>query len=278
MNTYDALLDDLKLMRALPYRKRTAEEQRHLDDADERYGDGWWTNRATRWRLAAVAVGEFAHEHGGFPVATAIEPRSDTEHRLGAWLKNQRTLATGMARDSASFTAQRRAFLDEVAPGWSLTPEALWYQTADRAADFIREHGDRPRRGGAGDEGELGKWISRQQVVLLRQSDRIVDADAKTAYLDENAHGWRVTVAELAHFDNAAATAEFLRRNNRWPAWSGKSAEERTLGNWLAHYRMRNRRGGATLTDDRLDKIIPGWREAGTVEMEPVRGVRPRSR
>jgi hypothetical protein len=63
-------------------------------------------------------VSAFHRTHGRWPRTSASDP---AEKHLGKWLGTQRAYARG-GTNAHLFTADHRAYLDQVAPGW--LPEA----------------------------------------------------------------------------------------------------------------------------------------------------------
>ncbi len=180
-----AVWRQIQRKRALASEQITHESDRHayLDQVAPGWSDSQMS--AARWTARADELARFTRDHGRWP-------REDTpdlaERSLALWRQNQRNRVQG-GRSTPSAT-DRRAYLDEVAPGWSATrmSPARWKERADELARFTGDHGRWPRRyTDDAAERSLALWRQNQRVRMESPS---VDGFDRRAYLDRVAPGW----------------------------------------------------------------------------------------
>jgi len=230
---------------------------------------GWLpplTDKEQAWNVKADSVAEFYREHGRWPAMGATVPAN--ERSIGAWLNNQRVAARG-GKAHGAFTDERRAYLDQVVPGWlpaTRPPEASndhrWNARARELGDFMREHGRRPSMSATDKvEARLGAWAGRQRTALRMRTAAMTPE--REASLDRLAPGWSLTAEELWR-----ATAEelgtFLIAHGVLPSKMAATDDEKRLREWLMTQRKtaRGGQGAGTFTSQRratLDEVVPGW-------------------
>lgn len=159
----------------------STEERREILDATV---PGWRDRQPTPvhavsdsvWQeRAAAAVGYYA-EHGAYPALSA----TDAEVRsLGEWLKLQRYVAS----------ADQKAHLDRVLPGWRNRREVIWAARASAVALFVSENGRFPRHSVVS-ERPLAGWLANQRTAADGRGVTI-STPARRATLDATIPGWR---------------------------------------------------------------------------------------
>ncbi len=231
----------------------------------DKVAPGWRASRRslTPWRERADELGRFTRDHGRWPQKRSGDP---AEQSLAHWRKNQRV---SVRKEEARYgTSDRRAYLDEVAPGWSAS---RWEERADELGRFTRDHGRWPRkRSGDPAERSLARWL-RDRRAEAKDVTRRADAAERHEYLDRVAPGWASTVRWGSWLERADALREFHRENGRWPSLRSKNPHELSLADWQLRQRAyvaQGANGQATARRQHLDAIVPGWEGRGLIPWE----------
>lgn len=176
-------------------------------------------------------------------------------------------------------SAERRAYLDQMVPGW-FTPDrvarqrkvdmrpiagvARWFETADLVLAFYRETGRWPSKSSKNrEEARLGIWLTAQRQLAnpesaLSKQGRPLKAD-RLAYLTDAEPSWL----------DSAADANFAWRERVLsiaPSLSGGDLTGCPSDDmkWLSLQRAHLPRQGANDTQREriafLDTYLPGWR------------------
>lgn len=130
--------------------------------------------------IAALAL--YQEENGCWP--SPASP-SSYERSLGVWLNTQRVNDAKGLMDPF-----RRDTLDELLPGWRVTPEEAWLNRAREASDFLLLHGRQPSLT-ARDAAErvCAAWLRTMQSLERKGSLR----KDRAGWLDSHCPGWRST-------------------------------------------------------------------------------------
>ncbi len=256
---------------AQPNKKSSSEAERHLGQwlvsqrtaarKNSLQGDrrawldqhvpGWEVTRVSPewWFKTAQEVADFTTSHGRLPGTTKANKH---EQRLGTWIAAQRTAAR-----KNSLQGDRRAWLDEHLPGWKVTADDRWYETAKQVADFISTHGRYPRVTASGEERHLGRWMETQRTNASKGETRFTPE--RQSWLDEHLPDWSATARDR-WTETAQEVVDFATAHNRQPNARSDDGRERRLGQWLSSQRTAARAG--SLASERhtwLDEHMPGW-------------------
>ncbi|MFB9714114.1 helicase associated domain-containing protein [Arthrobacter methylotrophus] len=230
----------------LAVQRRAAQQGRmagpHRSFLDTRI-PAWRQSRQERWNSQLALLAET--RSAGAPV----------RGQLKVWLKSQRRTAA-----AGNLTADRKAALDAVAPGWDQPApgaEYLWLSRAEDLANYVDFSGRLPASaGGTAEATGLYRWMSYQRV--LARSDRLTKARRK--WLDKNVPGWlpEHDAREVHWSARAKALEVFREETGRWP--SVAVAAEKTLARWLGTQRAAARAGQmGTERLEALDAAAVGW-------------------
>jgi hypothetical protein len=186
------------------------------------------------------------------------------EARLGRFLSMVRHQARG-GRDAHLLTTERRAYLDEVAPGWYDDRTVAWQDNADALSMFLTEHHRLPHsRAADTSERHLRGWLSTQRSQASGGRDARLLTAARRKYLDRVAPGWLGERNATAWSKNADAVSAFHQAHGWWPSVGVPDALEKRIGQWLSTQRSQasGSRNAHLLTSVRhtyLDRVAPGW-------------------
>lgn len=210
--------------------------------------------RESRWMAKANAVAAHRAGTGAWPASSSLARETS---RLGSWLGQQRQAARAETMDP-----ERRAYLDQVAPGWFGGRERQWLEQADGTVAFYAETGRWPSTAAReASERRLGEWLSHQRSLAKDGSGELtperrarLDA-AMPDWMDPRGDSWSAQARALvAHRAEAG----------RWPSQVGATEAERHLAMWFSHQRQAARKSSPRLTPGRralLDDVAPGWFE-----------------
>ncbi len=216
-----------------------------------------------QWKRRVDELGLFKRDHGRWPQKRSDDP---AEQSLAHWRKNQRM---SVRKEEARYgTSDRRAYLDQVAPGWSAS---RWEERADELGCFTRDHGRRPRQY-ANDPAErsLARWL-RDQRAEAKDVTRSAGGAERHEYLDRVAPGWASTVRWDSWLERADALREFHREHGRWPSFRSNNPHELSLADWQLRQRAYVAQGAnaqAAARRQHLDAIVPGWEGRGLIPWE----------
>jgi len=178
-------------------------------------------------------------EHGRLP------KRTDTP--WGTWLLNRRQDAR-----IGRLSPERRAYLDQVLPGWDAQRKGSdehFFAKADECAVWVAEHGRLPKR----TDKPWCRWVeSRRQ-----EARKGLMSPARRAYLDQVLPGWDAPdpKSDEHFFAKADECAVWVAEHGRLPKQS-----EKPWGPWVDSRRREDRAG--RLSPERrayLDERLHGW-------------------
>jgi hypothetical protein len=148
---------------------------------------GWLGGREEVWVATADRVGAFHATTAHWPSAKATDP---DEAALGQWLATSRAQARG-GKKSHLVTPARRAYMDQVAPGWMGGREEVWVATADRVGAFRATAAHWPSAEATDpDEAALGRWMAANRAQARGGKRSHLVTPERRAYMDQVAPGW----------------------------------------------------------------------------------------
>jgi hypothetical protein len=138
-----------------------------------------WVDRDRGWKRRLGELTRFMAEHGRRPQLGGDEAG---EGQTAHWLTMQRS-----AYKTGRLPGHRARWLDEALPAWqtdtrTLHNDAAWRLHLAAVVAFRAEHGRWPKRGGAGGEHKLGRWLALQRHRARSEEQRRA--------LDSQLPGW----------------------------------------------------------------------------------------
>lgn len=220
--------------------------------------------------VRADAVAAFVARERRFPKKSDADA---TAVLLAEWLANQRQYRHGRGVGVGSFTDERKAYLDRVAPGWDVMRKTDSFEdSAAATANWARENGRLPseREGASEEELMLGKFVNAARTAATsyrrdpeKRSSMLWNSQ-RQLLLDTLLPNWDRPLKVRKDFEAMVdELADFVARWERWPAGASSTTappEERSLGTWLANRKSDGRKG--SLSPERtatLDRRVPGW-------------------
>jgi len=156
----------------------------------DRLVPGWDVDRDTAFdeRVHELADWVAAHDRR-MPSTTAKDP---VERRHGQFLSHCRRAARG-GQGASAFTAERRALLDRLVPGWDVGPDTVFAGHVHELADWVNAHDRRmPKLNGAKDlvERRHGQFLSHCRTAARGGTGAGAFSAERRALLDRVVPGW----------------------------------------------------------------------------------------
>jgi len=217
------------------------------------------------------ALADWVNTHDGrMPLKMAKDP---VERRHGQFLGYCRQAARG-GQGASAFTAERRALLDRLVPGWEGEhPDTIFGRNVHELADWVNGHnGQMPRLSGAKDpvERRHGKFLSGCRTAARGGQGASTFSAERRALLDRLVPGWEGEDPDTIFGRNVHELADWVNAHNgQMPRLSGaKDPVERRHGSFLSRCRTaaRGGQGASTFSAERralLDRLVPGWEGQG---------------
>ncbi|MHB8318065.1 MAG: hypothetical protein ACYDEP_02365 [Acidimicrobiales bacterium] len=237
----------------------TPERRAYLDEVLP----GWEGDRSRIFKSNVDELAVWAEANGRWPKHGAAD---QTERRLAGFLYGTRTAARGKGDKIRTFTLERRAYLDEVLPGWEGDRSRIFKSNVDELAVWAEANGRWPKNGAADQtERRLAGFLYGTRTAARRKGNRSHTlTPERRAYLDEVLPGWAGDRSRIFK-GNVDQLAAWVEANGRWPKQGAADQTERRLVNFLSNTRTAAREKGNqshTFTPERrayIDKVFPGW-------------------
>ncbi|MHB8318063.1 MAG: hypothetical protein ACYDEP_02355 [Acidimicrobiales bacterium] len=252
---------DLELQIPEPEVAITAPEQRARVNKVLPGGEG---DRSRIFKRNVEQLAAWAEANGRWPKNGATD---QTEKRLAGFLNGIRTAARGKGPHTRTFTPERRAYLDEVLPGWEGDRSRIFKRNVEQLAAWAEANGRWPKHGATDQtEKRLAEFLNHIRTAARgKGGEKQTFTPERKSYLDEVLPGWEGDRYLPIFKSNVEQLAAWVEANGRWPKHGAADQTEKRLAKFLNRTRTAARRKGNrshTLTPERrayLDEVLPGW-------------------
>lgn len=201
------------------------------------------------WEENFAGAVEFHRKNGHLDIPAAY--LSDNGLKVGTWLRRQRDLRSGKARDGVPPTPEQIARLDALGMVWKSKFEIAWDNGYRAAVEYFNEHGDLnvPTKYVTSSGYRLGAWLSDR-----REAGREKHTAEQTARLDALGFVWvKPDPWEVRY----ALVKDYYDRHGNINIPPKYKADGMWLAKWLSEQRLiyDGRRGDKRLTREQIDRL-----------------------
>jgi len=201
--------------------------------------------------------------NGQMPSKRAKDP---VERRHGVFLTSCRRAARG-GPGASTFSAERRALLDQLVPGWEDDRDTVFTENVHALADWVNANNGRMPSHGAKDpvERRHGKFLSTCRRAARGGHGASTFSAERRALLDRLVPGWEGEDPDAVFGGKVYELADWVNSHNgQMPSMKAKDPVERRHGQFLSSCRRaaRGGQGASTFSAERralLDRLVPGW-------------------
>ncbi|MHB8318067.1 MAG: hypothetical protein ACYDEP_02375 [Acidimicrobiales bacterium] len=164
----------------------TPERKSYLDEVLP----GWEGDRCLPiFKSTVEQLAAWKKANGRWPRDRAVD---QTEKRLAKFLDNTRTAARGKGNQSHTFTPERRAYIDEMLPGWEGDCSRIFKRNVDELAAWVEANGRWPKRGATDQtERRLVNFLSNTRTAAREKGNQShTFTPERRVYIDEMLPGW----------------------------------------------------------------------------------------
>jgi len=216
--------------------------------------------------LRVHALADWVNAHNG-QMPRLSGAKDPVERRHGQFLHSCRRAARG-GHGASTFSAERRALLDRLVPGWEDDRDTIFARNVEALAGWVNAHnGQMPRLSGAKDpvERRHGKFLNKCRLADRGGEGASTFSAERRALLDRLVPGWEGEDPDSVFAEKVHALADWVNAHNgQMPSMKAKDQVERRHGQFLCKCRLaaRGGRGASTFSAERralLDRLVPGW-------------------
>lgn len=201
------------------------------------------------WEENFACVVEFHQKNGHIDIPAAY--RAENGLKVGMWLRRQRDLRSGKARDGVPPTPEQIARLDALGMVWKSKFELAWDKGYNAAVEYFNEHGnlDVPVKYVTEGGYRLGAWLSDRREVgrdkHTAEQRKMLDA---LGFVWVKPDPWEVRYALVKDYYDLHGDINIPPKYTVDGMW---------LGKWLSEQRLiyGGRRGDKRLTPEQIERL-----------------------
>jgi hypothetical protein len=190
---------------------------------------------------------EFVEKNSRLPSSYS---KNKEEESLGNWCQNHKSYYK-----RGKLSQERIKLLEEI-PNWFWKQDEKWIQNCNNLKKFVEINNKLPSDHSKNKvEKSLGQWYRDQRKhykkgKLSLDKIKLLESIPNWVWQLDLDEQWKKLCSDVN---------EFSKINNRLPSQYSKIKDEKTLGNWCAFQREKQKSGKLSLEQQRLSEEIPNW-------------------